>query len=128
MPEINVVFYREADRSVPTRLYLSSLPVKAEDKCVRMIERLKILGREIRRPEADYLRDHIYELRTQLRGVQYRLLYFFYGTEADGTLTAVISHGVIKEKRVPPKEIEQAIARRQFFLDNPQRHTEEIEI
>ena len=128
MPEINVVFYREADGSVPTRLYLSSLPVKAEDKCVRMIERLKALGREIRRPEADYLRDHIYELRTQLRSVQYRLLYFFYGTEVDDTLTAIISHGVIKEKRVPPKEIEQAIARRQTFLDNPQRHTEEIEI
>ena len=85
---------------------------KAEDKCARMIERLKALGREIRHPEADYLRDHIYELRTQLRGVQYRLLYFFYGTEASDTLTAVISHGVIKEKRVPPKEIEQAIARR----------------
>lgn len=128
MPEINVVFYREADGSVPTRLYLSSLPVKAEDKCVRMIERLKALGREIRRPEADYLRDHIYELRTQLRSVQYRLLYFFYGTEVDDTLTAIISHGVIKEKRVSPKEIEQAIARRQTFLDNPQRHTEEIEI
>jgi phage-related protein len=128
MSEINVVFYREADGSVPIRLYLSSLPVKAEDKCVRMIERLKILGREIRRPEADYLRDHIYELRTQLRGVQYRLLYFFYGTEVDDTLTAVISHGIIKEKRVPPKEIEQAIARRRTFLDNPQRHTEEIEI
>ena len=128
MPEINVVFYREADGSVPTRLYLSSLPAKAEDKCVRMIERLKTLGREIRRPEADYLRDHIYELRTQLRGIQYRLLYFFYGTEADNTLTAVISHGIIKEKRVPPKEIKQAIARRRAFLDTPQQHTEEIEI
>lgn len=128
MPEINVVFYREADGSVPTRVYLSSLPAKAEDKCVRMIERLKTLGREIRRPEADYLRDYIYELRTQLRGIQYRLLYFFYGTEADNTLTAVISHGIIKEKRVPAKEIEQAIARRRTFLDTPQRHTEEIEI
>ena len=128
MLEINVVFYREEDGSVPTRLYLSSLPAKAEDKCVRMIERLKALGREIRRPEADYLRDHIYELRTQLRRVQYRLLYFFSGTEANDTLTAVISHGVIKEKQVPPKEIEQAIARRRTFLDNPQQHTEEIEI
>ena len=128
MPEINVVFYKEADGSVPVRLYLSSLPTKAEDKCVRMIERLKILGREIRRPEADYLRDHIYELRTQLRSVQYRLLYFFHGIEANDTLTAVISHGVIKEKRVPPKEIEQAITRRRTFLDNPQRYTEEIEI
>ena len=77
MPEINVVFYREADGSVPTRLYLSSLPAKAEDKCVRMIERLKTLGREIRRPEADYLRDHIYELRTQLRGIQYRLIFLW---------------------------------------------------
>ena len=103
MPEINVVFYREADGGVPTRLYLSSLPVKAEDKCVRMIERLKALGREIRRPEADYLRDHIYELRTQLRGVQYRLLYFFHGTEANDTLTAVISHGITKEKTGAPK-------------------------
>jgi phage-related protein len=90
------------------------------------MERLARLGRDIRRPEADYLRDGIYELRTQLRNVQYRLLYFLYGTEADGTLTAVISHGTTKRKRVPSQEIDLAIQRRETFFSSPQRHTQEM--
>ena len=125
MPEIRVVFYREDDGSVPTIEYLKTLPEKARDKCIKKIERLKGLGRSLRRPEADYLRDDIYELRTQLRNVQYRLLYFFYGTEAEGNLTAVISHGTTKRKSVPPQEIERAIDRRRTFFLAPQRHTQE---
>jgi len=90
------------------------------------MERLARLGRDIRRPEADYLRDGIYELRTQLRNVQYRLLYFFHGTEADGTLMAVISRGTTKRKRVPPQEIDLARKRRETFFSSPQQHTQEM--
>lgn len=38
-----------------------------------------MLGHELRRPEADFLRDGIYELRVSLQGQQYRMLYFFHG-------------------------------------------------
>ena len=41
------------------------------------------------------LRDGIYELRIGLQGLNYRILYFFHGKEA-----AVVSHGLIKERRV----------------------------
>jgi phage-related protein len=123
MPQIRVVLYKEADGSIPTLDWLSGLPTKARDKCIKKIERLKELGHEIRRPEADYLRDDIYELRTQFLSVQYRLLYFFHGREA-----AVVSHGMTKRKRVPSSEIEKAIERRRKFLQNPEQYTHEIQI
>jgi hypothetical protein len=43
------------------------------------IERLRDLGHELRRPEADYLRDGIYELRVGLGSVNHRMLYSFTG-------------------------------------------------
>jgi phage-related protein len=69
--------------------------------------RLSEMGHELRRPEADYLRDDIYELRTGLGSVNYRVLYFFHGRNE-----AVVSHGFTKEAEVPSREIEQAIKRK----------------
>ena len=85
MPQTKVVFYKEDDGTVPVLDWLDGLPTKARDKCIKKIERLKELGHLIRRPEADYLRDNIYELRTQLRNVQYRLLYFFRPERSEGS-------------------------------------------
>jgi hypothetical protein len=82
------------------------------------IERLKELGHELRRPEADLLRDGIHELRVNLRGINYRMLYFFHGSVA-----AVLSHGTVKEGIVPPREIEHAIERKRRFEQNVTRHT-----
>jgi len=78
------------------------------------------MGHELRRPIADFLRDGIYELRVRHGRVNYRLLYFFHGNVA-----AVLSHGLTKEKRVPPREIEKAIERKRKFEQNPQQHTQE---
>jgi phage-related protein len=100
--------------------WFSELPAKAQDKCYLRLEPLRELGHELRRPEADFLRDGIYELRVSLQGVHYRILYFFHGTVA-----AVVSHGLVKQRVVPPKEIEGAIARKKQFHANPQRHTRE---
>jgi hypothetical protein len=69
MPRISVVFYQEEDaQTVPVLDWLDGLPTKAQDKCRVRIERLRDLGHELRRPEVDYLRDGIYELRVGLRG------------------------------------------------------------
>jgi phage-related protein len=76
------------------------------------------MGHELRRPEADFLRDGIYERRASRRGVHYRILYFFHGAMA-----AVVSHGVVKEGAIPPNEIDRAIERKQRFEANPRRHT-----
>jgi|SRR5438270_5567369 len=118
MPKTKVVFYKEDDGSVPLLEWLDSLPKRALDKCTVRIQRLAELGHELRRPEADFLRDGIYELRIGLQHVNYRVLYFFHGRVA-----AVISHGLAKEQRVAPKEIERAIDRKQKFEMNPGAHT-----
>ena len=96
------------------------LQARALDKCTVRIERLEELGHELRRPEADFLRDGIYELRVGLRHVNYRMLYLFYGRTA-----AVVSHGLVKEAEVPAKEIEKAIERKREFEKNPKAHTHE---
>lgn len=82
------------------------------------IERLKELGHELRRPEADYLRDGIYELRVSLQGINYRMLYFFHGNVA-----AILSQGLVKETAVPPVEIDRAVERKQRFEQNPELFT-----
>src|SRR5438034_11447219 len=122
MPQTRVVLFREADGSVPAMDWLDSLPRKVRLKCLTRIWRLEALGHELRRPEADFLRDGIYELRVGLQHVNYRMLYFFHGRTA-----AVVSHGLVKEAAVPPKEIEKAIERKRRFEKNPKTHTYEEE-
>ena len=107
MPKTNVVLYQERDGTCPVLMWLRAIPAKAQTKCRVKIERLAEMGHELRRPEADLLRDKIYELRATLHGVHYRLLYFFHGNTA-----AVLTSGIVKEDRVPPVEIERAIARK----------------
>ena len=70
MPRIPVVFYQEDARTVPVLDWLDRLAARTQDKCRVRIERLRDLGHELRRPEADYLRDGIYELRVGLGGVE----------------------------------------------------------
>ncbi len=120
MPRTKVVFYREDDGSVPLLEWLDTLPTKFQDKCRARIERLRQFGHKLRRPVADFLRDDIYELRVVHLGVNYRMLYFFH-VEA----TTVVSHGLAKERRVPPKEIDTAIKRKKKFEADPQKHTHE---
>ncbi|MBN2217662.1 MAG: type II toxin-antitoxin system RelE/ParE family toxin [Pirellulales bacterium] len=118
MPRVRVVFYREEDQSTPVLDWLDRLTDKARAKCLVRIERLHALGNELRRPEADYLRDGIYELRIALQGINYRVLYFFHGRTV-----AVLSHGLVKERAVPPNEIELAIKRKNRFEKDPELHT-----
>lgn len=121
MPQTTVLIFAEKGGSAPLLDWLDRLPPKVQDKCIIRIERLEEMGHELRRPEADLLRDGIYELRVAFRGIQYRMLYFFHEKDA------VISHGLIKEREVPDKEIEQALERKKMFASNPQLHTYEEE-
>jgi len=118
MSRVAVVIYRETDGSVPFLDWFKKLSEKAQDKCRVRLERLAALGHELRRPEADFLRDGIYELRVRLRTTNYRMLYFFHGRTA-----AVLSQGVIKEDQVPAYEIDRALARKAQFTAHPLRHT-----
>lgn len=118
MPTIEVVFYKNADGSCPVLEWLGTLPKKIQEKADVRIERLAELGHELRRPEADYLRDDIYELRWRFQTVNYRILYFFHGREA-----VVLAHGLTKEKEVPEKDIETAIERKKIYGKDPELHS-----
>jgi hypothetical protein len=118
VPRTNVVFYREADGTVPFLQWFDGLPAKAQDKCRVRIRRLSELGHELRRPEADLLRDGIYELRVSLQHVNYRILYFFHGRVA-----AIIAHGLAKEARVSDTAINSAVARKGRYEQDPKLHT-----
>jgi phage-related protein len=120
MPRSRVVLYCEEDGSVPFFKWFKGLPTHARDKVLVRIERLRELGHELRRPEADLLRDGIYELRATTRGVHYRVLYFFHKQVA-----AVVAHGVVKEAAVPDRDIDLAIRRKMLFEANPVKHTVE---
>jgi phage-related protein len=117
MPQTDVLIFAEDDGTAPLLDWLDTLPAKAQDKCIVRIERLEELGHELRRPEADLLRNGIYELRTRLQSVNYRMLYFFHEQRA------VISHGLRKEKEVPEREIELALKRKCRFESDPDKHT-----
>lgn len=149
MPRTDVVFYRDDEGSVPVLDWLGGLPLKARLKCLVRIERLRELGYDLRRPEADFLRDGVYELRISLNHVPYRILYAFH-SEAEGDrgegpkaatkgsaqrrlkdgvrpaarrTVAVLAHGLVKEGKVPGEEIDKAVARRKVFATAPERHT-----
>jgi len=118
MPKTPVVFYQEDAATVPVLDWLDRLPAKAQDKCRVRIERLRDLGHELRRPEADFLRDGIYELRVRLGTTNYRMLYFFHGR-----IAAVLAHGLVKESEVPRRAIDIAVRRKAKFELDPARHT-----
>lgn len=40
-------------------------------------------------------------------------------------VVAVLSHGLVKERAVPPVEIDRAIERKKHFAKNPKQHTYE---
>ena len=63
MREVQVLLYKDDNGNVPILEWLDKISSKAQDKCAIRIKRLRDCGHELRRPEADYLRDGIYELR-----------------------------------------------------------------
>ena len=118
MPATELVFFMEDDGSVPFLEWFDGLQARAQDKCRVRLERLEQLGHELRRPETDLLRDGIHELRVGLQGLNYRMLYFFHGKNL-----VVVSHGIVKERIVPPKEIDLAVRRKAKFSANSDKHS-----
>ncbi len=121
MPQAEVYFYQEAKGDVPVLDWLGELERKnrrASEKCQAAIERLAELGHELRRPQADLLRDGVYELRVRAGRVNYRVLYFFHGRGV-----GILTHGLTKEKAVPKADIKRALERKRRFEADPQAHT-----
>jgi phage-related protein len=118
VPKTPVVIFCDRQGHPPLLDWLDHLPARVQVKCQARLERLGEMGFELRRPEADYLQSGIYELRVAFHTQNYRMLYFFHHNRC-----VVVSHGLIKEDRVPPKEIELALANKRLFESDPERHT-----
>ena len=117
MPKTKLVLFRESDGGVPLLDWLDTLPKKPRAKCIARLQRLGLMVHELRRPESDFLRNGIYELRVGHRAINYRILYFFHGQVA-----AVVSHGTTKERRIPDREIDLAITRKKEFEEARQTY------
>ena len=126
MPAIDLTFYQDERGQVPVLEWLKKL--RARDrrgyaKCIARLRRLALLGHELRRPEADFLRDDVYELRAKAGRVNYRILYFFQGRSA-----AILAHALTKEDKVPDAEIDRAVKRKEAFRQNPKLHSYQEEL
>lgn len=120
MPMTEVYFYKEDDDSVPVLDWLLELHSKNERaarKCFSLIKLLRQLGSELRRPRADLLRDGVYELRTEVGKVNYRILFGFVGKNV-----ALLAGALTKEKAVPRGEIDTAVARIAKYKRHPTKH------
>lgn len=120
VPQTDVRFYQDDDGSVPVLSWLQQLcqqDARAFAKCYVRLRRLVEAGHDLRRPEADTLRDGIYELRARTGHVQYRILYFFHGKVA-----AILAHALTKEKAVPEWDIDLALTRKRKLEQQPDRH------
>lgn len=121
MPPTRVLFYAEADGSSPVARWLDELrrsDRQAFAKVAVRISRLAALGHELRRPEADLLRDGIHELRVGYRHVNYRVLYFFHGAGV-----TILTHALTKEAAVPQADIDRSLRRKAAFEHAPTKHT-----
>ena len=117
MPATEVLFFKDEDGSVPVLEWLEEIRnhnERAFRKCFGLIRLLEELGHELRRPRADILRDGVYELRTKVGNVNYRILYGFVGKDV-----ALLAAGLTKEKKVPAREIDQAAARLELYRSDP---------
>lgn len=121
MSKTTVVFFMYEDGSVPYKIWLDEIVNKrdrrAAIKCSVRLELLRDYSNMLRRPYSDYLRDGIYELRLEFGGVNYRILYFFHSNEI-----IVVTHGITKESKVPQKEIDIAVERKNLFESDSERY------
>ena len=126
MPRTKICFFREDDGTVPFLEWLAELEKrqrKAFEKCLFMLDLLRQFGHELRRPHADMLRDGVYELRTRVGRVNYRVLYGFVGKDL-----VLVSHGITKETFVSDTEIDLAVSRLALYRRDPKRYVSEDEI
>lgn len=121
MSNTQIIFYKERSGRVPALEWLQKLSWKDRRgfaKCFTLVQYLSHSGRDLRRPSAAHLRDGIHELRARVGRVNYRILFFFFGSNQ-----AVLVHGLTKEAAVSTTAIERSIRRKIEFEQDPTAHT-----
>jgi hypothetical protein len=72
--EWKIIFYETEEGVSPIGDYIDLLADVDREKIIIWIRYLEKVGAELKRPQGDYLRDGIYELRITLRGENTRTL------------------------------------------------------
>jgi len=102
-----VWFYQTVRGESPIEDFLTELPTKAQAKCVAYIEQLEEHGFNLPRSFIAKVKGHIWELRPEWAGTEYR---FFYVAMVGRRL--VVLHAIKKKsQKVKSKDIELAEAR-----------------
>jgi hypothetical protein len=124
MPNTEILVFRDSEGRSEFFEWLAANAKKKQlrAKCFAKIVLLGNLGNELRRPNADFLRDGIYELRFQYRNVNYRVLYGFVGQKI-----ALISHVTTKLAKVANKDINTAVQRLALAKQCPDTYTAEFD-
>lgn len=126
MPQTEIRVFRDEEGECPLLTWLDTLrrrQPKAYAKCLARILDLARDGNDLRRPNADYLRDGIRELRVKSGRINFRILYSFYGRHI-----AVLTHGLTKQTVVPDSEIEYAIQCLKLVVSDSAKYTAEFEV
>ncbi len=113
-----VVFYETASGDRPAEAWLRDQTAKVQARFAWVFDLLEEHGTNVGEPHVAPLRDKIWEVRPEIQGVQYRLLYF-----AASRRRFVMLHGFKKKtRRTPARELEVAEQRMRDYL---RRRTEE---
>ncbi|MCL2039178.1 MAG: type II toxin-antitoxin system RelE/ParE family toxin [Bacteroidetes bacterium] len=114
-----VKFYKNDEGECPIEDFLNSLSVKDKKKVTVWIKHLREQGINSKRPQSDYLRDGIYELRVKLSRGNTRTLYFFCFET-----TIILTHAFYKRtNEVPDVEINRALIYKQDILSKYNKET-----
>jgi phage-related protein len=96
--KLECAFFRTEQGKEPVREWLRSLPVEAKKEVGSDIERVQWRW-PVSKPLVDGLGGGLYEVRTRVERVQYRVLFCIVES------TMVLLHGFVKKSRVAPAEI-----------------------
>jgi phage-related protein len=114
--EWDIVFYETEDGDQPVREFLRGLTKSQRVEIGRSIRFLEEIGIGLREPDAKYLGDKLWELRTQVEGNTFRCIYFTWTNQR-----FVLLHAFQKKtQKTPPRELKTAQRRRDDWLERHQ--------
>jgi phage-related protein len=107
-----IIFYKDVEGFCPVDEFLETLSEKDKTEINAWIDFLGNVGFDARRPQVDYLRDGIHELRVKLSRGGSRTLYFFCYNDY-----IVLTNTFYKRTdKIPDSEITKALKYKQDFL------------
>ena len=115
MPNFEVEYYKKSEGTYPAEEFILEQSLKMQARIFRSIELLEIKGNELREPYSKFLKDGIFELRTQQGSDIARVLYFFVVGHK-----VILTNGFIKKTQKTPDEQIELAKKYKFDYENGQ--------